>query len=96
MKKHKRHFNRLRSIKVNAELPQDGTIALLNKKSKFPCQKATDNGVQNASALFVGLTIVSGLTLLGISPDLGTNTIIKIASTRINLAEGETIATQTP
>ena len=38
--------------------------------------KASNNGSQNVSTLFVGLTIVSGLTLLGISPDLGTDTII--------------------
>ena len=77
MKKRKRHFNRLKSIKANAELPQEGTIAPLHDKSKFPHQKSNNNDAQNVSALFVGLTIVSGLTLLGISLDLGTNTIIE-------------------
>ena len=77
MKKRKRHFNKLKSIKANAEPPQEGTIAPLHDESKFPHQKSNNSDKQNASALFVGLTIVSGLTLLGISLDLGTNTIIE-------------------
>ena len=71
MKKRKRHFNRLKSIKANAELP------INSAKSKSPSQKGNNNGTQNASTVFVGLTIISGLTLLGISLDLGTNAVIE-------------------
>ena len=71
MKKRKRHFNRLKSIKANAELP------INSAKSKSPNQKGNNNGTQNASTIFVGLTIVLGLTLLRISPDLGTNAVIE-------------------
>ena len=74
LKKRKRCFNRLKSIKVKAELPQ-----LANGESKFPTSTHSNNS-SNISAFLVGLTVVLGLSLLGVSPDLRTDTIIKVAN----------------
>ena len=68
----------LKSIKANSELPLKDTLVPLGcfEKSKFPAN-TSNNGSQNVSTLLVGLTTVLGLTLLGTSPDLGTDTIIE-------------------
>ena len=79
MKKRERNFNRLKSIEANAEPQENGATMChcTTNESKFSHKNATTNSSQNISTLFVGLTIVSGLTLLGIFLDLGTNTVIE-------------------
>ena len=75
-KKRKHHFNQLKSIKTTAELPQPVHHRAAAQKVNS-CTRTGNNSSSSVSALIIRLTIVLGLTPLGVSMDLRTNAIIK-------------------